>query len=185
MNPFGTICTGVRPKFLPTAFRMFMWAASAFAGFSPSTVPNRNTYHLIGCELKTWPKACPAVNGSHIFVDKETLMRLNPDVIFVDGGGLALVQEDYGKKTSYYQSLKAFSERKVFTLLPFNWYTTNVGTALADAFAIGKTLYPEAFADVDIKEKCNAIYSYLVGQPVYDQMEKDYAPIGKPVSFIQ
>ena len=156
-----------------------------FRGFQSIDSTEQKYIPFDWVRAKNMAEGLPAVNGSHIFVDKETLLRLNPDVIFVDGGGLALVQEDYSKKTSYYQSLKAFSERKVFTLLPFNWYTTNVGTALADAFAIGKTLYPEAFADVDIKEKCNAIYSYLVGQPVYEQMEKDYAPIGQPVSFIQ
>jgi ABC-type Fe3+-hydroxamate transport system substrate-binding protein len=56
----------------------------------------------------------PAATGSHAFVDKETLLRLNPDIIFIDGGGLVLVQDDYAKKTAYYKTLKAFSGRKVF-----------------------------------------------------------------------
>ena len=35
--------------------------------------------------------------GSHVATDKDTLMRLNPDVIFI-GGGLIPVREDFRKK---------------------------------------------------------------------------------------
>ena len=126
----------------------------------------------------------PAAAGSHTFVDREILLRLNPDVIFIDGGGLALVKDDYAKQPAYYNSLKAFAERKVYLLLPFNWYTTNIGTALGDAYAIGKILYPGAFADVDPAGKCDEIYADLVGRPVYAQMQKDYGAIGQPVPFI-
>lgn len=125
----------------------------------------------------------PAATGSHAFVDKETLLSLNPDIIFIDGGGLVLVQDDYAKKPAYYKTLKAFSGRKVFLLLPFNWYTTNVGTALADAYAIGKILHPDAFADIDPEQKCDEIYTYLVGKPVYIRMKKDYGALGRPVPF--
>ena len=127
----------------------------------------------------------PAASASHTFVDKETLLRLNPDVIFIDGGGLGLVQDDYAKKTDYYSSLKAFADRKVYSLLPFNWYTTNVGTALADAYAIGKILYPDAFADIDPEQKCDEIYTYLVGRPVYARMKKDYGAIGRVAPFMK
>lgn len=127
----------------------------------------------------------PTATGSHTFVDKETLLRLNPDIIFIDGGGLVLVQDDYTKKTAYYNSLKAFTGRNVYSLLPFNWYTTNVGTALADAYAIGKILYPHAFVDVDPEQKCDEIYTYLVGRPVYAQMKKDYGAIGQLVQFMK
>ena len=68
-------------------------------------------------------------------------------------GELPWSRDDYTKKTAYYQTLKAFIDRKVFLLLPFNWYTTNVGTALADAYAIGKILYLDAFADIDSEQK--------------------------------
>ena len=34
----------------------------------------------------------------HIFVDKERLLQLNPEVIFIDGGGNLLVTQDLQKK---------------------------------------------------------------------------------------
>ncbi|WP_218188223.1 iron ABC transporter substrate-binding protein [Desulfosarcina cetonica] len=44
-----------------------------------------------------------AGGGSHVVVDKEALLGLDPDVIFIDGGGLALVAEDHAKKPEFYQ----------------------------------------------------------------------------------
>lgn len=124
-------------------------------------------------------------SGSHVFTDKETLLRLNPSTIFIDGGGLSLVAEDYAKNPQFYQALQAVIQRRVFTLLPFNWYTTNIGTILADAYAVGKIFYPSHFADVDVERKTDDIYAYLVGQPVYARMRADYQAIGQVPAFLK
>jgi iron complex transport system substrate-binding protein len=126
-----------------------------------------------------------AAIGSHVFVDREALLGLDPGVIFIDGGGLALVAEDYRKKPDFYRALSAFRSRRVYALLPFNFYTTNIGTAVVDAFAIGKTLYPQRFEDVDLAERADAIYTFLVGRPVYAQMATEYGHVGQPVVFLQ
>ncbi len=123
--------------------------------------------------------------GSHVFMDKEILLTLNPEVIFVDGGGLRLVAEDYRKNPEYYGALQAFSQRRVYALLPFNFYTTNIGTALADAWTIGKKLYPTKFADVNPEKKADAIYTFLVGKAVYKAMAEDYGPLGQVPAFLQ
>ena len=123
--------------------------------------------------------------GSHVFLDKEALLKMNPDVIFIDGGGLALVTEDFSKKPEFYFSLKAFSEKKVHTLLPFNWYATNISTALADAYAVGKILYPDSFKDIDPEKKADEIYTFLVGKPVYEAMKKDYGSLGAMANFLK
>ncbi len=120
-----------------------------------------------------------ATVGSHVFMDKEMLLKLDPAVIFIDGGGLMLVKEDYHKKPEFYNALQAFEDGSVYTLLPFNWYTTNIGTALADAYAIGRILYPEHFSDIDPERMADEIYTFLVGRPVYQVMKKDFGAIGK------
>lgn len=125
-----------------------------------------------------------AAIGSHVFMDKETLLKLNPDVVFIDGSGFDLVVEDYRKKPKYYHALRAFSNRRVYTLLPFNYYTTNIGTALADAYAIGKILYNKHFEDIDLEHKTDKIYTFLVGKPVYQEMKKDYGPIARIALFL-
>ena len=124
-----------------------------------------------------------ASSGSHVFMNKEMLLKFNPEVIFIDGGGMTLVKDDFNKKPEYYNALLAFLEQNVYTLLPFNWYATNVGTALADAYAIGKILYPEQFKDMDPENKAGEIYKFLLGTNVYKEMKKDYGPIGQKVLF--
>jgi len=128
-------------------------------------------------------KAVKSRIGRHLFVDKEMLLSLDPEVIFVDGGGSALVEADFRKKPTFYKSLKAFQNRRIYALLPFNYYTTNIGTALADAYAIGKVLYPERFKDIDPARKADEIYTFLVGKPVYPRMEAAFDPIGQPMPF--
>ncbi len=126
----------------------------------------------------------PPSAGTHVFLDREMLLRLNPDVIFIDGGGLNLIAEDFRKKPEYYKALKAFSGGRVFTLLPFNWYATNIGTALCDAYAAGKVLYPEGFADIDPGARADEIYTFFVGKPVYDAMKKTYGELVHKPLFI-
>jgi iron complex transport system substrate-binding protein len=123
--------------------------------------------------------------GSHVFMGKEMLLKLNPDVIFIDGAGLTLVETDFSKKPEFYQALGAFAAGRVYTLLPFNWYTTNIETALADAYAIGKILYPERFRDIDPEAKYDEINTFLVGKPVYGEMKKEYGPIGGKAPFLE
>jgi len=121
--------------------------------------------------------------GSHVFIDKEKLLALDPKTIFVDAAGLELIRADYRKHADFYRTLSAFKNRRVFTLLPFNSYATNIGTALADAYAIGKVLYPDRFADIDLEEKCDAIYRFFVSRPVYRSIRESFAPIGSPAPF--
>ncbi|MBN1625304.1 MAG: iron ABC transporter substrate-binding protein [Deltaproteobacteria bacterium] len=123
--------------------------------------------------------------GDHVLVDKETMLKLDPDVIFIDGGGLALVEEDYNKKKDFYKALKAVKNRQVFMLFPFNWYTTNIETAMADAYAIGKILYGERFKDIDPEKKADEIYTFMVGKPVYKDMEKDHGKLGVIAPFLK
>jgi iron complex transport system substrate-binding protein len=124
-----------------------------------------------------------ATSGSHVFMNKEMLLKWNPEVIFIDGGGMDLVKDDYRKKPEFYHALRAFSQQRIYTLFPFNWYATNIGTALADAYAIGKILYPDQFKGIDTENKTDEIYRFLIGAPVYGNMKKEYGPIGQKAQF--
>ena len=145
-----------------------------------STDPNYLPFRWVGAKNLA---ASPNKAG-HVMLDKEKLLGLNPECIFVDGGGLTLVAADYAKKPEFYKNLRAFQQGKVYLLHPFNWYTTNLGTALADAYAIGKILQPEEFKDVDIATKADEIYTFLLGRPVYAYMAKRYGPLGGAPAFL-
>ncbi len=113
-----------------------------------------------------------------VMIDKEKLLDWDPDFIFVDQGGYAAVKEDYQKNSAFYESLTAVKEGKVYSQLPYNFYSTNLDTAIADAYFLGKTIYPAAFADVDPAQKADEIYRAMLGQPLYAQMVKSFGEFG-------
>jgi len=113
--------------------------------------------------------AAGAGSGGQIMVDKEKLLAWDPDVIFVDEASYNLIKEDL--KDPVFQSLKAVKGGRVYGVMPYNWYANNYDTVLADAYYVGKILYPEQFADVDPAVKADEIYTMLDGKPVYTDME--------------
>ncbi|WP_461867077.1 iron ABC transporter substrate-binding protein [Thermococcus sp.] len=135
--------------------------------FPPFTAVRANN---VADELGGW---------GHKFIDKEQLLKWNPDYLFLDEGGMKLILADYKKNPNFYRSLKAVKNGNVYGILPFNFYATNIGTAMADAYFVGKILYPERFADIDPTEKANEIYTFLVGKPVYEELSKQFGGFGK------
>lgn len=102
-----------------------------------------------------------------ISIDFEYLLSRQPDVIFIDLNNLDVVLDDYNKDPSKYCALKAFKEGKLYSILPFNYYHTNIATAFADAYYIGKILYPDRFSDVDPIQKANEIFRVFLGRELY------------------
>lgn len=115
------------------------------------------------------------VSGAFM-INKEELLKLNPQYIFIDFSGIALVKQDYKKKPLFYRSLNAFKVGQVYIEWPYNYYATNIDNALIDTYWIAKIVYKK---NIDIKRKANDIYSFLLGKPLYDIMSKYYKPLGK------
>lgn len=107
----------------------------------------------------------------HVMVSEEKIVEWNPDILFVDEGGYSLVMDDL--KGSEFGTLKAVQNENLYGVLPYNYYTHNYGTILANSYYIGKVLYPEKFSDVEPAEKADEVYEELVGKPVYEEMKRD------------
>jgi len=118
-------------------------------------------------------------SSGSIMIEKEKLLSWDPDIIFIDEGGLPLVREDYRKNKKFYQSLKAFKNERVYGQIPFNYYTANIDTAVEDAFFVGKVVFPEQFKDVDPVKKADEIYGFMLGKPLYEQMAEDFGGFKK------
>jgi len=118
-------------------------------------------------------------SSGSIMIEKEKLLSWDPDIIFIDEGGLHLVRDDYRKNKKFYQSLKAFNNGRVYGQIPFNYYAANIDTAVADAYFVGKVVFPEQFKDVDPIKKADEIYSFMLGKPLYDQMAGDFGGFKK------
>jgi iron complex transport system substrate-binding protein len=114
-----------------------------------------------------------------MMIDKEKLIQWNPVKIFIDQAGYSMVQQDYQKNPEFYKALSAVKNGELYSQLPYNYYTTNIDTAIADAFYLGKVIYPEQFKDVDPEKKADEIYQFLLGKPLYTQMAKDFGGFKK------
>ncbi len=114
-----------------------------------------------------------------VMIDKEKLLEWNPDFIFVDQGGFATVLEDYKKTPDFYNALSAVKNGQLYSQLPYNYYSTNIDTAIADAYFLGKVIYPEAFADIDPAAKADEIYTALLGVAIYEQMKENFGGFGE------
>ena len=153
----------------------------------------RGTHGLESTEIAyvpfEWVKANSAVKQEsqqgHLFADKEKLLTWNPEIIFVDSGGSDLIRQDYEKKPAFYRGLKAFQNKKVYTLHAFNWYMTNIGTVLANAYTVGKILYPNEFKEVQLEKKSDEIYTFLLGRPIFKEMEKHHGRLGGIPSYLK
>ncbi len=140
-----------------------------------STMTNFPVFRVINAENLTDNLR---ING-WISVDREKLLQWDPDYIFIDEGGLKLVMNDMKKTPSFYRSLKAFRKGKVYGLFPFNYYTTNIEIALANAYFCGKILYPQKFLEIDPEEKANEIFKFFVGESVYEKLKEYYPGFAK------
>lgn len=114
------------------------------------------------------------LGAGHFFIDKEQLLTWDPDILFLDEQGLSVIKEDYAKNPAFYESLTAVENAQVYGQLPYTNYYSNLETALADLYYIGKVLYPDAFADIDPVAKADEIYEFMLGEKLYDQMAALY-----------
>jgi iron complex transport system substrate-binding protein len=120
-------------------------------------------------------------------IAKEALLTMDPDVLLLDlatlqlgagAGGLYELQQD-----PVYRTLSAVKAGRVYGVLPYNWYNRNFGSILANAYFIGKLLYPERFTDIDPQVKADEIYSFLVGKPVLADLNQFFNGLAfKPVA---
>jgi iron complex transport system substrate-binding protein len=104
-------------------------------------------------------------------VSKEQILAWNPEYLFLDLSTIRLGNDAGGlyelRKDPAYQTLTAIKAGRVFGLLPYNMYTSNHGSTIANSYYIGKILYPESFDDIEPARKADEIFTFLVGKPVF------------------
>mgnify|MGYP000075143864 CR=1 FL=1 len=107
-------------------------------------------------------------------MDFETIIQEQPEIIFIDEGNLNTVKQDFDKDPGKYCQLTAFQSGKIYGTLPYNYYHTNIAVALADAYYMGKVLYPDHFGDVNPELKADEIFQAFLGKPLYEQYKEAY-----------
>jgi iron complex transport system substrate-binding protein len=105
----------------------------------------------------------------HAQVSGEKIIEWDPEYFFLDLGCKDIPELP---NTTIYPALSAVQNNRAYGLLPYNSYTTDQDTVLADAYYIGSVMYPDKFSDIDPKVKADEIYSYLIGRSVFDILNK-------------
>ena len=132
----------------------------------------------------TWVHAKNIAAGSdtqHADISKEVIVNGDPAYLFIDAGTIQMDNDGaIGelKTNPAYAGLTAVKTGNVYGVLPYNFYSVNYETVLADAYFIGKTLYPDRFADIDPQHKADEIYAKFVGTPSFSALNSQYRNIG-------
>ncbi len=94
----------------------------------------------------------------HIFIDWEKLILWDPEYIFIDRISLKRIRLSRRRHPERFEMLTACRRGRIFAVLPYNYYNINVELAFINAYFIGKTLYPQNFADLDFARRAREIY---------------------------
>lgn len=119
------------------------------------------------------------VTGTQVDIDRELLITLNPEYIFLDAAGLSNVEQDFSQNPDYYGYLKAFTNNNVYLQMPFKNYYNNIEVSVANAYYIGTVLYPDKFSDIDPGAKFDEITEKMLGVKCYDSFVKAYGGFDK------
>jgi len=101
--------------------------------------------------------------GGHFIVGREQILLWNPDFIFVDVASRLILEQDFEQNRQFYRLLSSSASDKVFSLLPYNYYNTNIELALLNAYFVGKSVYPDRFSDINVEDKASEIIRMFLG----------------------
>ena len=85
------------------------------------------------------------------------------DMIVMDAAAVKNIKPLYAEDPTMFDTCKAWKDGEVYLQMAYNAYYTNYEIMLANTWFIAKTVYPEAFADVDLTEKTNEITRAFLG----------------------
>ncbi|NLF52164.1 MAG: ABC transporter substrate-binding protein, partial [Leptolinea sp.] len=117
----------------------------------------------------------------YVEFSKESLLFADPEYVFLDANTLSVTDGIGGFdeiKSPVFADMKAIRNDRVYAIFAYNHGSTNIETVLADTYFIGKTIYPDQFADIDPKEKADEIFTMFVGKPVFNQLNANCNNVG-------
>ncbi len=119
---------------------------------------------------------------SYLNVAKEQIIVWDPDIIFVDistlrlGAGINALEQLRNDRS--YKHLRAVKNKQVYGIFPNYSYNQNIEVVLANAYFIGKIIYPDAFSDIDPLKKAEEISVFLNGEPSFGKLNEMFGNTG-------
>lgn len=113
-----------------------------------------------------------------VFIDPEQIIEWDPDILFLDAAGRQIWEKEL-VAPSPFSMLRAVRSGKAYTILPYNWNSTNYENLLCNMWYIGSVLMPSSFNDTDVEARCREVFSLFYGIDIYDQAYDYYRPFSK------
>ena len=117
--------------------------------------------------------AAAALGGKGIQpIEAEAFVALGEDIdiLFLDAAAVKNIAPLLAEDAALFDACKAWRTGEVYLQMAYNAYYTNMEIALINAWFIGKTVYPDAFADIDITAKTNEITEAFLGEPLAEKI---------------
>jgi len=92
------------------------------------------------------------------------------DIMIMDAAAVKNIKPLYAEDPTMFDQVKAWNDGEVYLQMAYNAYYTNYEIALANAWFIARTVYPELFKDIDMKVKLDEITDVFLGQKLADEI---------------
>lgn len=105
-----------------------------------------------------------------IEAEKFVALGESMDVIILDAAAVKNIRPLYAEDPTLFDSCKAVKSGEVYLEMAYNAYYTNYEIALANAWFVAGSVYPDRFEDVDMTEKTDEITRAFLGQPLAEEI---------------
>lgn len=105
-------------------------------------------------------------------IEEEKFVALGEDmdIIIIDAVAVKNIKPLYAQDPTMFDTCAAWRNGEVYLEMAYNAYYTNYEIALMNTWAIAKTVYPDAFTDIDLTAKTNEITGTFLGKALADEI---------------
>ena len=105
-------------------------------------------------------------------IEEEKFVELGEkmDIIIMDAAAVKNIKPLYAEDNTMFDTCKAWQTGEVYLEMAYNAYYTNYEIALINTWFIAKTVYPEAFQDIDLTAKTNEVTKVFLGAELAEEI---------------
>lgn len=105
-------------------------------------------------------------------IEEETFVSLGEDmdILVLDAAAVKNIIPLYQEDPTLFDTCKAWQNGEVYLEMAYNAYYTNFEISLINTWFIAKTVYPDAFADIDITEKTNEVTKMFLNAELAEEI---------------
>ena len=105
-----------------------------------------------------------------IELEKFVALGEDMDIILMDAAAVKNIAPLYAEDPTLFDTCKAWNDGEVYLEMAYNAYYTNFEIALINTWFIAKTVYPDAFRDIDITAKTNEVTEVFFGMELAEEI---------------